>query len=542
MDGNIRLRRFIVHYSPGTIGSAGHCAAHSDKHGKFGGLAMRFFAMKVFALLVVLFLFGSTAFAQGTALKGAVKDRSGAVIPGATLTLTYKATGTTRTALSGDSGDFLFLQLEPGNYRLSVSLTGFKTLVQDPLPVAIGVTSTYNAVLDVGQIEQEVVVEAGLAAVNTTDATLGNVISGVQVQNLPTESLDPAGLLSLQPGVTFVPGKADAVGGYSSIIDEDGRGGSVNGARSDQTNITLDGVDVNDPQNGFAFTSALRATQASLQEFRVTTSSYNADLGRSSGAQIQLVTKSGTNEIHGEAYYAHRNEAFAANDFFSNQDGVEKGKLRRHIYGFAMGGPLIKDRLFLFGNFERLEHIEESGVLRTVPSEAFRDGVLFYRCANESLCPGGSVRGFSNTHSVPQGFHGLTPAQAAAIDPLGIGAAPAIISYAKQYPMPNTTSGVGDGYNRVGFRFNAPVNNDFKTYIGRMDFNIDPQGNHTVYARGTLQDDAVVSSVAQFPGMPPNQTMLGNSRGLALGYKAIVSPTLLSNVRYGYTRIGEQFA
>ncbi|MFH1572752.1 MAG: hypothetical protein ABIG68_02150, partial [Acidobacteriota bacterium] len=423
-----------------------------------------------------------------------------------------------------------------------VSLTGFKTLVQDPLPVAIGVTSTYSAVLDVGQIEQEVVVEAGLAAVNTTDATLGNVISGVQVQNLPTESLDPAGLLSLQPGVTFVPGKADAVGGYSNIIDQDGRGGSVNGARSDQTNITLDGVDVNDPQNGYAFTSALRATQASLQEFRVTTSSYNADLGRSSGAQIQLVTKSGSNEIHGEAYYAHRNEAFAANDFFSNQDGVEKGKLRRHIYGFAMGGPLIKDRLFLFGNFERLEHIEESGVLRTVPSEAFRDGVLFYRCANESLCPGGSVRGYSNTHSVPQGFHGLTPAQAAAIDPLGIGPSPAIISYAKQYPMPNTTSGVGDGYNRVGFRFNAPVNNDFKTYIARMDFNIDPQGNHTVYARGTLQDDAVVSAVAQYPGLPPNQTMLGNSRGLALGYKAILSPTLLSNVRYGYTRIGEQFA
>jgi hypothetical protein len=174
-------------------------------------------------------------------------------------------------------------------------MQGFKTAVRDPVTLPVGITSTLNVTLEIGAVTEQVVVEGGTSAINTTDASLGVVISGAQIQNLPLEGIDPAGLLSLQPGVTFVPGATDNPGGYSGIMDFDGRGGSVNGARSDQTNITLDGVDVNDAENGYAFTSALRATQASLAEFRVTTTNYNADQGRSSAAQVQLVTKSGTN-------------------------------------------------------------------------------------------------------------------------------------------------------------------------------------------------------------------------------------------------------
>src|SRR5438105_8406989 len=159
---------------------------------------------------------------------------------------------------------------------------------------------------------------------------------------MPNLPIKPAGLLSLQAGVPFITSKPDNPSGYGGTSDQDGRSGAVNGARSDQTNVTLDGVDVNDPQKGYAFTSVLRVPGESLAEFRTTTTSYDADSGgRSSAAQVQLLTKSGTNKIHGSAYYANRNEVFSANDFFLNRDNVKKGPLRHHLYGGSLGGPII---------------------------------------------------------------------------------------------------------------------------------------------------------------------------------------------------------
>ncbi len=481
------------------------------------------------------------AVAQQAGLTGTVTDPTGAVIPGAAVTLTHKGTGAARTTTTKADGGYLIQQLEPGRYRLEIGMQGFKTAVREPLTLPVGITSTLNVALELGVVTERVVVEEGTSGLNTVDASIGTPITGAQVLNLPSNSLDPAALLSLQPGVTFVPGLADRPGGYSGIVDDDGRGGSVNGARSDQTNVTLDGVDNNDSQNGYAFTSALRATQASLQEFRVTTSNYNADQGRSSAAQVQLVTKSGSNSPHGLVYYTHRNDAFAANDFFNNRDNVEKGKDRRHIYGAALGGALVKDRLFLFGNFERMEEAIAGTVLNIVPTESFKDGVILYECADPALCPGGTVAGLTGTHNVPVGFFGLTPAQLTALDPSLIGPNSAVISYLNQFPVANSI-GSRDDVNIAGFRFNSPVENDYKTYIARLDFNIDQAGNHTFFARGTLQDDDIVSAQASFPGNPPNQVELVNSRGLAFGYKAILGATAVSNLRYGYTRIGEKFA
>ncbi len=152
------------------------------------------------------------------------------------------------------------------------------------------------------------------------------------------------------------------------MSDFDGRSGAVNGARSDQTNITLDGVDCNDPISGYAFTCVLRATQGSLAEFRTTTTNYGAEAGgRSGAAQVQLITMSGENSPHGSAYYAHRNEALNANDFFLNKSGVEEPPFRRHIYGGSLGGPLVKNRLFLFGNVERMEESLFKSAVRSIP-------------------------------------------------------------------------------------------------------------------------------------------------------------------------------
>ena len=204
------------------------------------------------------------------------------------------------------------------------------------------------------------------------------------------------------------------------MSDFDGRSGAVNGARSDQTNITLDGVDCNDPISGYAFTCVLRATQGSLAEFRTTTSNYGAEAGgRSGAAQVQLITISGENTPHGSAYYAHRNEALNANDFFLNKSGVKEPPFRRHIYGGSLGGPLVKNRLFLFGNWERMEESLFKSAVRNVPSLSFRDGVMIYQCedrAGFAPCPTSptSVTGVSGaTYSVPAGSYGLSPAQIA---------------------------------------------------------------------------------------------------------------------------------
>jgi hypothetical protein len=164
--------------------------------------------------------------------------------------------------------------------------------------------------------------------VNTTDASIGNAIGDKPISQLPFEARNVVGLLSLQPGVLYLgepnPG---AIGDY--------RSGAVNGGKSDQANVTLDGVDVNEQQNRAAFTSVLRVTLDSVQEFRTITTNAGADFGRTSGAQVALVTKSGSNSFHGSVYEYLRNTASSANDFFSNAAGVEKAKLNRN----RLAGP-----------------------------------------------------------------------------------------------------------------------------------------------------------------------------------------------------------
>jgi hypothetical protein len=502
---------------------------------------------------VLVLLAGGAAWAQDTALGGAVTDPTGALIPGATVTITNEATRAVRTTTTGEDGRYLITQLDPGHYKVEVKSAGFKTAVRESLDVPIGLTSRFDIMLQVGEVTETVTVESDTARVNTTDASLGNPLSREQVLRLPSLNLDPAGLLSLQTGVTFIGGKADNPGGYSGTTDMDTRTGSVSGSRSDQTNITLDGADVNDPQNGFAFTSTLRSTQASLQEFRVTTTNYNADQGRSGAAQVQLVTRSGSNEIHGDAYYAHRNEIFNANDFFLNRSGTDRPKFRRHIYGAALGAPIVKDRLFIFGNWEELRENLTTVAERDIPSASFRDGVLIYECtttAGYAACPATSttVLGASGaSYTVPAGFYGLSPAELAAIDPLGIGPGAATLAHFNQYACASggtcgNSSGGFDSTNIVGFTFAAPIDNFFRTWVARADFNIDRNSRHTLYWRGTLHDDNFVRAAPQFPNEPFNQTEVNGNRGFALGYRALFGNNVVNTLRWGYTRISGQVA
>lgn len=474
------------------------------------------------------------------ALTGAVTDPSGAAVIGAEVTVTNLANGAKRSAKTDDTGKYLMAQLPPGDYRVEFSATSFKTAVRASIPLPIGITSTLDVALELGNVSESVEVAAIAATVNRTDASMGLPFTGAEIRSLPSLDLNPAGLLSLQAGVAFIPGQADTPGGYGGVSDFDGRSGAVNGARSDQTNVTLDGVDCNDPISGYAFNCVLRATQASLAEFRTTTSNYGAEAGgRSGAAQVQLITNSGQNVLRGSAYYAHRNEALNANDFFLNKSGIKEPLFRRHIYGGSVGGPLLKNRLFLFGNWERMEESLFKSAVRNVPSLSFRDGVMIYQCEDRpgfAPCPTSatSVIGVSGTaYSVPAGSYGLSPAQIAAIDPLGIGPNAAMLNYWSQFPTDINDSSVGDGVNVVGHRFAAPIDNVFNTYISRLDYNA---GNHTFFVRGTLQDDTVAQEPAYLGGDALRTTETGN-RGIAAGHTWVVSPRVLNSFRYGYTKI-----
>lgn len=463
-----------------------------------------------------LVLLALSAFGQGlTQVSGTVTDPSGAAVSGATVEATNLDTNIKRTTKTDDSGIYTLPQLQPGNYRITVSASGFSSATVDNLRLLVNTPATVPVRLEIGAVTETVSVSAETAQVNTVDATVGNSFGTKPVLQLPFEGRNVVGLLSLQPGVTYAG--ENMTGSY--------RGGNVNGGKNDQANVTLDGVDVNDQQNRDPFTSVLRVTLDSVQEFRVVTTNANADQGRSSGAQIALVTKSGTNEFHGSAYWFLRNKATNANYFFNNSavspenpNGIPLTKLNRNVFGASAGGAILKNKLFYFGNYEGRKDRREDSTLRTVPSADLRNGITKY------------VRADGSTAVV-------TPAELAGrVDPLRIGPNQGALAVLQRYPLPNEAT-VGDGINTLGYRFNAPVTVDQNTFIARFDYILDSTANHQMFFRGNLQDDKF-QAAPQFPGQPSNNTNLNNSKGFAVGLNSVFGSNKVNVFRYGLTRVG----
>jgi hypothetical protein len=450
--------------------------------------------------------------AQNSALNGTVTDPSGAVVPNADLVVSNQDTGASRTGLSDAKGHYEFDQLAPGRYKIQAKAPGFaevligdiQLLVNQPATIAVKFEKT-------GTVNETIQVEATATQLNTVDATLGNVINSQAIEELPMYARNVAGLLALQPGVT-------SFGSFGSGTLDD-RSGSVNGGRSDQSNITLDGVDVLQETNRAAFTSVLRVTPDSVEEFRVTTTNGGADTGRGSGADIALVTKTGTNQFHGSAYEYRRGTETAANSFFNNRIGLPIAPLLINIFGGSVGGPVIKNKLFFFINYEGRRDASSTSVTRTVPMESMKLGEVNYQTKAGQMMQ-------------------LSPAQVQAADPAGIGVDPAALAVMKLYPVGNNNSG-GDQVNTTGYTFNAPVHNTQNTYIARLDYKIDDAGKHSLFWRGNLQNDSM-NGTPEFPGDVPNSVSLSNSKGDAMGYVAVISPTMVNTLRYGETRAGNQ--
>src|SRR5208282_4464682 len=281
-------------------------------------------------------------------------------------------------------------------------------------------------------------------------------------------------------------------------------------------------------------------TLDSVQEVRVTTGNANATDGTSSGGQVALVTKSGSNDFHGNARWYYRTTGFTANSFFNNADGIERPKLERNIGGGSLGGHIVKNRVFFFlDNEERRDSSDVTQGPQSVPTDSLKDGALIYACATPANCPGGTVQGMTTSHAVPAGAFGLGPTDLLAIDPAGMGINSAMTSYMTLFPSGNVpTAGLDGGLSFTGFRFNAPSNYSSNIYIARMDFNLTQDGRHTIFWRGSLIGASDTLVAAQFPGQGPAQQLLNNSRGMSVQYQGQFSSTITNTLRYGFTRAG----
>ena len=233
------------------------------------------------------------------------------------------------------------------------------------------------------------------------------------------------------------------------------------------------------------------------------------------------MTKGGTNDLHGSVYEYHRNTETASNDFFNNSSGVSRPKLIRNIFGGSAGGALKQNRVFFFANAEMRRDASEGSAVRAVPSQLMRQGTVQYLRADGSVAA-------------------LTPRQIQTqVDPLGIGpSAVSLNAFNTYYPLPNDNT-VGDGLNVQGHRFTYPVKDDRETFISKFDVNLDKTGLHRLFVRGQLQSD-MSNQDPQFPGLDPNRSLLDNSKGVAIGYDAVLTPNLYSSTRYGFTRQGTE--
>jgi len=481
---------------------------------------------RIFSSFFCFFTATTALFAQATSsLRGTVTDASGSAVTEAVVTLSDPSSGASRKVVSDSKGDYQLQQVMPGTYVLQVEKPGFTTLISKNVKLEVATPATLDCKLEIGSVGATVSVEADASSINTVDASLGNPFTQTQVRQLPLQTRNVVELLSIQPGVTQT--------------------GETLGARRDQNNITLDGVDVNDNQtsgintlnnlvngsnsNGTVttnnqvvagFNSALPVPLDSVQEFRVTVAGQGADQGRSSGGQVTLITKSGTNQLHGSFYEYNRNTFLAANNWFNNLSGIPREPLVRNQFGASLGGPVIKNRVFFFGNWER--RIDASGrtVANTVPTESLKRGILTFKASDGSI-------------------QTLSPAEIVAVDPLHLGANPNSLKYLSQFPTGNDpTLGSDKGLNFIGFRFNAPFKEDDSAYVAKMDFNIDKARAHTLAVRGTLAGNSQDVYVAQYPGQSAAAQQLNNSKGLSALYTWVIKPSLINVATFGFTRLG----
>src|SRR5262245_50749970 len=337
-------------------------------------------ALSVFFALAITFLPATPAHAQvtGATLSGTVTDASGAVIPGVMVSIKNRATGVARNVKTDEVGFYSAPNLLAGNYDVTASAPGFSTVVQSNIALAVGAQQQLNISLKVGEAAQVVEVTAAAPLVQVTSSTISSQVEATTVRELPLNGRDWASLATLSPGVnaieTQMPFENGAVRGNRGF----GAQLTISGGRPTQNNYRLDGLSINDYGNGGpGSVIGVSLGVDAIQEFSVLTGNYSAEYGRTSGGVVNAVSKSGTNQFHGDVYEFLRNDKLDANDFFSNASNQPKPPYKRNQFGAAAGGPIRKDRTFIFGDYEGIRQSQGIvGSAAVVPSDAAREGNL----------------------------------------------------------------------------------------------------------------------------------------------------------------------
>jgi Carboxypeptidase regulatory-like domain len=443
--------------------------------------------------------------------------------------LKNKATNNRAVQSTNVVGQYTFVNVTPGPYEISVKKDGFRTATVSDLTVDVGKSYNVDVKLDLGSAAESVTVTTeARVELQTTDAQVGDVIGGTTLSRLPTLTRDASELLTLQPGTT--PYDTPANGGFGN------NGGTVAGARSDQNAVTLDGIDITDNTVGGGATAQnfIPTGVESLEEFRVGVTNSTTDFNRASGGNITLVSKGGSNSLHGDGYWFHQSDGYNANSWDLNHtpDGAQpftrKAPFKDNREGVSVGGPIIHDKTFFFGNYEARRFPSASQVSHIVPTDNLRNGILSFKDAS------GVVRQYNLATSTACG-----PSGNLACDPRSIGISPTIQAIYNLNPAGNDASLPGvDGNNTTGFLTSAstPIKYDFVTF--RLDHNFSQKmhffGKY-IYSRNLQTTPNQIEAIS---GKPVAATTGNDLRGDgAIGALDYAFNSSTSNVvRYGWIR------
>lgn len=456
--------------------------------------------------------------AASSTIVGTVTDQSNAAIPGAAVKITNVATGASLTTTANDSGQYTFPTVTPGTYTVTVTKSGFKNAAVQNLVVDISRSYTVNVSMQVGEVSTSVTVEAGAAVeLQTTTAQVGGTVNSTEMEHLPTLNHQATELITIQPSVSP---------GTETFPTPQPR---FSGAIDDQNTYTLDGFDISDNLVGDG--TWVPVNVDSVQELDTGVTNPNATFGRSSGGQINMLGRHGTNEYHGSAYWYHQNSALNANSWDLNAAGVPRPHLVDNRGGARFGGPIFKNKTFIFANYELNRFPQTLSFTRAIPTPSLRAGILTFQDAT------GNPISYNLATSNLCG-----PAGNAPCDPRGLGISPTTQAFWNLMPANGNFAAPGtDGLNETGFRgaVSAPTDTDFG--VLRLDHNFTDKwrfsGSYTYW-----RDITAGNQISILSGNPSDVSSSPVRDVMVTGQlTTLVTPSLTNTFRYGWSRYWQNF-
>jgi hypothetical protein len=513
----------------------------------------------------------ATVRAQGTASRvtGVVTDQSGAIVPDAVVTLTNEGTNVSFTTQTTSSGTYVFDSVQVGVYTVAVEKANFKRFVSKQNQVNVNQPATVDVVLEPGGVSDVVTVVSTAELVQTSSSgNFGNTVEQRSLEALPivgTRGRNPLQFISLEPGVigNGVAGTGGNTGGNVH----------VHGARDRAFNFTLDGIDINESSAGGSNSTPLKPNPDSIEQFQVVTSNFTAELGRSSGAQVSLVTRSGSDEFHGTLFELYRTPRLNANEYENNLNGRQKGQFVQHIFGGSVGGPVYfptfgaggdtvydgrKHKTYFFTNLQLLRATQSILATRTVYTETARRGLLRYRVGGAN-----APAGTSNA-SVDAAGNPLFPACGAGVttnciatynvvanDPLcatqptNCGLDPTTQRLINAAPLPNNFAAAGDGLNTAALLFAAPSTERQYDFVAKVDHAFNDRNTVYVrYAQGsqTTFGDNSNAGLKSFPNSEFNFVdTFRNPKNLAVNYRWTPTSRITNEFVVGFNKFTFSF-